>query len=460
MIKVSEFMGKDVAVFGLGKAGQAAIDALINSGARVFAWDDKEESVSNVRPKSGLTISKYDTYDWNKIAALVLSPGIPLTHPEPHAIVKIAKKHSCPIICDIELLFLANPQANYIGITGTNGKSTTTALIGHISREIGNKTAVGGNIGTSASSLPALGNDGKYVIEVSSYQLDLLQKTKFNVAILLNITPDHLDRHGNMQGYIDVKKKIYARQSSNDYSIVAVDDEHTQKIFEELKLKSATKIIPVSCLKKVPGGVFIDKGVIYDNINKTEQKFALGKLQRLPGKHNEQNIAAAYAAMVCIGGKPEKIVEAIKSFPGLEHRIQHVANIKGINFVNDSKATNAEAAEKAILSFENIFWIAGGVPKSGGISALEPLYSKIKHAFLIGQAEEDFAKSLDGKVKFTKCKNLETAVTEAAKVAFEKKIKDSVVLLSPACASFDQFKNFEERGAAFCKLVEQISVKG
>lgn len=457
MVVVPQFTNKQVAVFGLGKAGSAAVKALVKSGAKVFAWDDNAESVEKLKAEvKEANLAPPEKYDWKTISALVLSPGIPLTHPEPHKVVKLAQAANCPIVCDIELLYNATPKATYIGITGTNGKSTTTALIGHIFFTIGKTVAIGGNIGTAASSLPVFGEDGVYVLETSSYQLDLLSETRFNAAALLNITPDHIDRHGSMDGYIASKKKIFARQQREDFAIIAVDDPYTRSIYETMLKEGGRKMIPVSCNKEVEGGVSVINGVIQNNIYRPGEKLEIGTLKRLPGKHNAQNIAVAFATLACLGIRSESIVAGIRSFPGLKHRIEHVAEKDGVVFINDSKATNAEAAEKAISSFDNIFWIAGGKPKEGGINALAPLFPKIKSAFLIGEAQDDFANTLEGKVSYQKCGTLDKAVESAYKAAQGSGGGNGVVLLSPACASFDQFKSFEERGNKFCEVVNSL----
>lgn len=421
MILLPFLKSKTVGVFGLGKAGAAAVDSLVASGAIVVAWDDKSRCAQSL---------PIEEWPWEKLAYLVLSPGIPFTHPEPHAVVKLAQQHNVPIVCDIELLFLATCHSSlttrFIGITGTNGKSTTTALIGHILKHAGVPCQVGGNIGISALALSSLPEGGVYVIETSSYQLDLLDKTRFDVALLLNITPDHLDRHGDMEGYITAKKRIFRNNTA--HAIVGIDEPHTRAI------ASSMKCTPISQNDILP----------------------LGDLPFLPGAHNRQNIAAAFAACKALGLPEKLIIAGIESFTGLAHRMERVAEKNSVVFINDSKATNAEAAEKALLSFNApIFWIAGGKAKEGGIEALKPLFSKITHAYLIGDAAEAFAKTLAANnVTFTQCGSLDKAVAEAYQAA--QKTESATVLLSPACASFDQFKDFEQRGEAFRTFVEKL----
>lgn len=428
MIALPSLKGKTVAVFGLGRAGTGAINALIQSGANVVAWDDNEAAAKAI-PQG----KHYNEWPWEKLACLVLSPGVPFTHPKPHPVVELAHTHKVEVVCDIELLARAEKEATFIGITGTNGKSTTTALIGHICKQAGLATEVGGNIGISALQLKPLGKGGVYVIETSSYQLDLLHQAHFNAAILLNITPDHLDRHGDMAGYTKAKMRLFQNQTKDDAAIIGVDEPNTKKIADGFK--GSAKLVKIS-LQDAP---------------------ETGALKFLPGAHNKQNIAAAYAACKHIGIAEDKIIAGIKSFPGLAHRIEWVVEKNGVTFVNDSKATNAEAAEKAILSFDKpLLWIAGGKQKEGGIEALEPYFNRITHAFLIGAAEEEFANTLtQAEVPFTRCGTLQKAVDAA--YAMGKDLKKATVLLSPACASFDQFKSFEDRGEQFSRQAKELA---
>lgn len=424
------FTGKTIGVYGLGKAGRGAVDALLAAGAIVYAWDDKPESREGTKG----TVVPVAEWPWEKIKTLVLSPGIPLTHPQPHEIVDIAKKAGAEIICDVEVLYRLAPDATYVGITGTNGKSTTTALIGHILKSVGKNVQVGGNIGIAATSLPLLGKGGIYVLELSSYQLDLVNTAHFHIAVFLNITPDHLDRHGDMEGYIRAKRHLFDRQRAGDKDIIAVDDDYTKQVARDLR-GSEAEVIEVSA-DMPPEGI-------------TPTSF-----KRLPGRHNVQNMALAYNAALQLGVPHEEILEAIGTFSGLDHRLQLIAEKHGVAFINDSKATNAVATEQALNSFpDNIYWILGGLPKEGGIAELSGYFPRIKHAFLIGKAADEFARTLEGKVPYTQCGTLEKAFAEAATMA--KKNGGGTVLLSPACASWDQFKSFEHRGQVFAELARK-----
>lgn len=456
MAFISEFKGNNVAVFGLGRAGHGAVQLLLDNNTHVYAWDDNEVQCSNLKSEIKnpfLHVSPPETYDWKSVKALVLSPGVPLTYPKPHMIVNLANGANVPIICDIELLYKSQENCEFIGITGTNGKSTTTALIGHIFGSSEKPVEVGGNIGISAAGLKKM-SKGTYVLEVSSYQLDLMHETHFDVSVLLNITPDHIDRHGSMEGYINAKKRIFQNQTHGNAVVIGIDEPNTKAIYEEMLKRKDIRLIPISHSTPCKG-IYFEGNVLINAIHEVK-RYDLGDLPRLPGLHNRQNIAAGFAASIASGIPENKIIKAVKSFEGLKHRIQRVAEIEGVTFINDSKATNAEAAEKAILCYNNIYLILGGVAKEGGIESLLPLSSRIANNYLIGKATEEFASSLEGKMPYTKADNLENAVRLAFEDAKKSNKPNPVVLLSPACASFDQFKNFEERGDKFIEYVGKL----
>lgn len=454
MITISQYADKNVGVFGLGKAGLAAVRALSASGAKVYAADDNAKNAHKLSDETDLTASNITDWPWDTLEAVVLSPGVPLTHPQPHAVVVLAQKHHCPIIGDVELLTQACPDAKYIGITGTNGKSTTTSLLGHILRYANMQVEVGGNLGDAAVSLKPLGEGGVYVLEMSSYQLDLLDKTHFDIACFLNITPDHIDRHGDMDGYVAAKMHIFDRQTAADTAIVAIDDDYTKKIAAQLDA-AAVEVMRVSAYGADSAQYGVVDGVFFDRSDATVA-LDIRAVHSLLGQHNWQNAVVAYAAARACGIAPATIYGAMLEYPGLRHRMQQVAHIRNVRFVNDSKATNADASSCALKAFDTIYWIAGGKAKEGGIDDLQPYFSKIEHVFLIGDAQDAFAETLDGKVSFTKCGTLEHAVTHAAQMAFEHDGDAPVVLLSPACASFDQWVSFEARGDAFCEQVEAM----
>jgi UDP-N-acetylmuramoylalanine--D-glutamate ligase len=455
MIVVDDFRGRPVGVLGLAKSGRAAAQALAAGGAEVLAWDDNaavRDALSAALPLHDLT-----TADWRDIPALILSPGIPHSFPEPHPAVVRARDAGAEIIGDIELLGRAQPDARYVGITGTNGKSTTTALIGHILAVAEKRVEIGGNLGTPALSLAPLGRDGNYVLEASSFQLELITSLAFDIAVLLNITPDHLDRHGDMEGYVVAKRRIFARQNKAATAIVGVDDSISRDLCDELRRTGPARVVPISVLEPVSGGVYVDKGWLVDALAaKPERVLDLALAERLPGAHNWQNAAAAYAVARACGIDTAAVTAAICSFPGLAHRQELVGTIDGVRYINDSKATNADATEKALLCYPAIYWIAGGLPKAGGIEPLAPHFGRLRHTFLIGRATEEFAATLGDTIPFTRCGDLATAVSAAAAQARCDGVPGAVVLLSPACASYDQFKNFEERGDTFRRLVAEL----
>ena len=455
MIVVDNFRGRPVGVLGLAKSGRAAAQALAAGGADVLAWDDNpkvRDALAASLPLSDLTQA-----DWRDIPALILSPGIPHGFPEPHPAVVRAREAGAEIIGDIELLGRAQPDARYIGITGTNGKSTTTALIGHILAAAGRRVEIGGNLGTPALSLAPLGRDGSYVLEASSFQLELITSLAFDIALLLNITPDHLDRHGDMEGYVAAKRRIFARQNKAATAIVGIDDPISRDLCDELRRAGPARIVPISVLEPVSAGVCVENGWLVDAFGaRPERVLDLALAERLPGAHNWQNAAAAYATARACGIDREIATAAICSFPGLAHRQELVGTINGVRYINDSKATNADATEKALLCYPAIYWIAGGLVKAGGITPLAPHFGRLRHTFLIGRATEEFAATLGDTVPFTRCGDLATAVKAASAQARHDGVPGAVVLLSPACASYDQFRNFEERGDAFRHLVAEL----
>ncbi|MGH6975690.1 MAG: UDP-N-acetylmuramoyl-L-alanine--D-glutamate ligase [Stellaceae bacterium] len=455
MIDVDQFRNQTIAVLGLARSGLAAAEALKRGGARVVAWDDaasrrdeaKRTGFELVDLAAGLAGAK----------TLVLSPGIPHTFPQPHPAAARAKAAGVPIIGDIELLALAQKAAHFAGITGTNGKSTTTALTAHILAETGRKVAVGGNLGVPALLLEPLGADGTYVLELSSYQLELTRSLVLDVAVLLNITPDHLDRHGGMDGYVAAKRRLFNGQSTRHTAVVGVDDDICRGIFATLKASGKQRIVPISAQGRVAGGVYVVDGTLVDDLEGAARPIlAMAEAPRLPGGHNGQNAAAAYAAARALGCEPDAVARAITTFPGLAHRQEWIATIDGIRYVNDSKATNADAAEKALTCYDDVYWIVGGKPKEDGIDALAPLFPRIRRAFLIGEAAARFARTLDGKVAYDVSGTLDVALAEARHTALNDRRRGAVVLLSPACASFDQFRDFEDRGDQFRHMVEAL----
>jgi UDP-N-acetylmuramoylalanine--D-glutamate ligase len=452
-IRIPDVAGKVVALLGLGRTGSATAAALAASGATVWAWDDSEQARTAAPAGTIVDLAKAN---WSRPEFLVMSPGIPHTHPAPHPVAKLARDADKPLLGDIELLYRAMPRQRYVGITGTNGKSTTTTLIAHILRQGGKSVAVGGNLGAAALSLEPLPGDGIYVLELSSYQLELTPTPICDVAILLNITPDHLSRHGGMDGYIDAKALILRPKGRGSIGVLGVDDQPCRDLFAKLQA-AGRKLIPISVERAVAGGVDAVNGMLTDRTGPhPEEVLDLKAIATLPGSHNWQNAAAAYVAATAMGLDRAAIVAGLRSYPGLAHRQQLIATVNGVRYVNDSKATNADAAAKALACYDNIHWIIGGRAKEGGLAGLDPFYLRVRHAYLIGECADDFAKQLRGKLPFTQCGTLDKAVAAAQRDAKP----GAVVLLSPACASWDQYPNFEARGDHFRKLVGSLGGRG
>jgi len=459
MIPVTTFAGKKVAVFGLGASGLASASALFGGGADVIGWDDSEARVAHAT-KAGIPTADLRDVDWSKIAALVLSPGVPLTHPAPHWTVGLARAAGVEVIGDIELFCRERrshlPDSIFVAITGTNGKSTTTALVAHLLEGAGFDVQLGGNIGTAILSLEPLRPGRAHVIECSSYQIDLAPSLDPKIGILLNITEDHLDRHGTLKEYAAVKERLVAGVQRNGTAIVGVDDKWCQAAADRLE-HLGKQVVRVSVRRPLPYGIYVEGEEIMQAAGGTARPLALlGGIGSLRGVHNAQNAACATAAALALGLDAKTIQKGLWSFPGLAHRMEEVGRKGGILFVNDSKATNADAAARALACFSDIFWIAGGKPKTGGIVSLAEFFPRIRKAYLVGEAAQEFAATLDGKVEHVIVGTLDRAVAVAAKDADTSGLKSPVVLLSPACASFDQYPNFEVRGDRFRELVRAV----
>lgn len=456
MISCEGFAAKNVVVLGLGTSGLAAARALCRSGARVLAWDDSQDR-REAAMAEGMRTRDPERVNWASMDALVISPGIPHSYPEPHIAARLAKHAGVPIIGDVELLAASGASAHMVAITGTNGKSTTTALLGHIVEQAGRDMEIGGNLGPPIGEMAMMEDDGLYVLELSSYQLELCPSARFKVALLLNISPDHLDRHGDMDGYVHAKKNIFHNQGAGDTAIIGVDTPEMAAIFKEQKLRNGRRVLPIASTLKAPGGVYVEKGNLIDDLDGDARTvMSVSDLDKLPGSHNAQNIAAAYAAARMLGLDVDVIKDAIRTFPGLAHRQEIIEYFDDVTFVNDSKATNAEATGKAIGCYDNVYWIVGGRAKETGLDGLDVHYPKVRRAFLIGEAAEDFATQLDANVAYDLCGDLQTATRAAHAAAKEDGLPGAVVLLSPACASFDQFANFEQRGDAFRACVDTL----
>jgi len=463
MIRITTFEGRRVAVFGLGASGIATAKALVAGGAEVVCSDDSAAGMQ-AAADAGLATAELKEANWAIYSALVLAPGVPLTHPEPHWAVRAAKLAGVEVIGDLELLARERRTQGFdvplIAITGTNGKSTTTALIAHILKEAGRDTQVGGNIGTAMLSLEPFAPGRHYVIECSSYQIDLAPSFDPTVGVLLNVTPDHLDRHGTIENYAAVKAGLVRGATR---AVVGIDDKYCRAIAGELRAtKGAEAVTTISSRPDAPSDIGVEDGdIILKRDGWVSTIAGLAGIGALRGAHNAENACAAAAALLALPAPltSDQIARGLETFPGLAHRMEQLGHVGCTLFVNDSKATNADSTEKALLSYPgSIYWILGGKPKSGGITPLTQYFDRIAKAYLIGEATDEFAATLDGKVAFERCGTLAAATAAAARdaaVAADSGA-EPVVLLSPACASFDQFRNFEVRGDAFRALVAAL----
>ncbi len=467
MTPVTCFSGKNVALFGLGGSGLATARALKAGGCKVAAWDDNPASRDKAAGE-GIPVVDLAAADWSGFDSLILAPGVPLTHPVPHWTVEKAKAAGVEIIGDIELFFRERasiaPAAPVVCITGTNGKSTTTALIAHVLRSAGRDVQMGGNIGTAVLALepPAAGRI--HVVECSSYQIDLSPSMTPSVGIQMNLTPDHLDRHGSFENYGAIKERLVA---SSDIAVIGVDDEVSKQMARR-RAASGRPLVKISGEQPLDAGVFAgitaNDGTLETRIvqvldGKPRIVANLAGIGSLRGSHNAQNAAAAFATCFALGLTADEIATGFRSYPGLAHRMEEIGRVGRVVFINDSKATNADSTEKALTSFRDIFWILGGKAKEGGIESLRRYFPNIARAYLIGAASDLFAATFDedGRVAYERSGTLDVAVAHATRDALGAEGAGEIaVLLSPACASFDQFPNFEVRGDAFRTLVTAL----
>mgnify|MGYP002629826995 CR=1 FL=1 len=464
MIPITTFAGQTVAVFGLGGSGLFAARALNEGGANVIAFDDAPLRLEQAKA-AGIATQNLSELDWSQVEALVLAPGVPLTHPMPHWTVQLASQAGVEIIGDIELFCRERAKAHetlgidcpLVAITGTNGKSTTTALTTHLINSAGGDAQMGGNIGVPVLALEPFAPGRSYVLEVSSYQIDLAPSLRATVGILLNVSEDHIDRHGSLENYAALKALLVAQIEKGGTAVIGIDDLHTRAAADRIE-RAGRNVVRVSVTGPLRDGYYAEGNRIVRAVGgKAYPAAQLAGIGSLRGVHNAQNAACAVAACVALGLQLPDIQKALVSFPGLAHRMQPIGRkpIAGgaILYVNDSKATNADSAAKALASYQDIFWIAGGKPKTGGIESLAEFWPRIRKAYLIGEAAKEFAGTLDGKVPYEIVEVLSAAADTATRDAEASGLKEAIVLLSPACASFDQYPNFEVRGKAFTDLV-------
>ncbi|MFH5924689.1 UDP-N-acetylmuramoyl-L-alanine--D-glutamate ligase [Roseomonas xinghualingensis] len=440
------FAGSRIAVLGLGRAGLPAALRLREWGAEITAWDDGAAAREQAS-LAGIAVARPEDFD-----LLMISPGIPHRGPKAHPGALRAAEIGAPVLCDVEFLYravrAAGSKACFVGITGTNGKSTTTALLDHIALAAGMAVETGGNLGPPALDMPVLPDDGAYILEMSSYSAERLDRARFDLGALLNLSPDHLDRHGDMTGYAAAKAKVLL---DNRIAVFGMDDAETRAV----AAAHAGPVVPVSGFTPQPGGIWAEGTLLRDEQGVIAD---LSHAAALPGMHNAQNAAAATALAFGLGIAREVVAAALLTYPGLPHRQERVGEIGGIIFLNDSKATNADSAAYALGCHERVVWIAGGVPKAGGIEPLARHFPRVAEALLIGQAAEEFAATLSAHgVPHRILGTLEAAVPAA--LAAARQTGSGAVLLSPACASFDQFRSFEARGDAFRALVTDLATR-
>ncbi|MEQ8965552.1 MAG: UDP-N-acetylmuramoyl-L-alanine--D-glutamate ligase [Azospirillaceae bacterium] len=469
MIDLGFLKGQRIAVLGLGASGQATARALKAAGVDLAAWDDAHAGRAAAE-RDGVALVDFAREGMAGFDAAVLSPGLPRRHPAPHAMVRAAEAAGVPLVSDIDLLARAQPDCRFLGVTGTNGKSTTTALIAHVLAAAGRRVAAGGNLGPAALSLDALGPGEWYVLEVSSYQLETIREVDWSIGVFLNISADHLDRYADRAAYVAAKARLFDRTTPDGVTVIGVDDPETAAVHERVAAERGARAVAIAAGRALESGVHAAEGTLVDATGAGPRAILdLAEARALPGRHNWQNAAAAYAACRAAGVEADAIAGALKSFPGLAHRQEAVSTVAGIRFVNDSKATNAEAAAKALGSYSTVYWIAGGLAKEGGLDALAPFLPRIRKAFLIGRDAPQFAAFLDGKVPAERCTDLDAATAAAFEAARADRVagrlsaggaaEAPVVLLAPACASWDQFANFEARGEAFRASVRALTAR-
>ena len=448
--------GKRIGILGMARSGMAVLRDARARGQDCVVYDDVEATLAQAVDAGG---SKGTLEDVLTLDALVVSPGVPLYHPAPHPVIEAARARGIPLTSDIDLFAERLAGRTVVGITGTNGKSTTTALIHHLLIAAGRNALMGGNIGKPVLDLDLGGPGRTFVLELSSYQLDLANQIAPEVAVLLNITPDHLDRHGSFDAYVAAKRRLFMLQPEDGIAIVGVDDAPSLAIADSLEAQGR-KVIRISASSELARGVYTRGTELVDSLDGTPRPVAdLAGIPSLEGRHNRQNAAAAYAVLRALDIPAEDAVRGLPSFQSLPHRMATVASTGRVRFVDDSKATNPEAAIPSLSSFADIFWIAGGKPKPGGFAALLPHLTAVRGAWLIGEAAAEIEATLPPTLPVEHSETLERAVPAAYAAARTSQAAEPVILLAPACASFDQFANYEARGEAFAALARELAVR-
>ena len=443
-----------IGILGMARSGMAVLKDALARGQDCLVYDDNEATLAAAIEAGG---RKGTLADVAGLDALVVSPGVPLYFPAPHPVIAAARAHGVPLTSDIDLFARRLGGRTVIGITGTNGKSTTTALVHHLLVAAGQEAMLGGNIGKPVLDLDLGSKERVFVLELSSYQLDLATELAPAVAVLLNITPDHLDRHGTFDAYIGAKRRLFALQPETGSAVIGVDDAPSKAIADALEAQGR-RVIRISAATDLERGVFARGTVLIDATGDSPRPVAdLAGIQSLEGRHNRQNAAAAFAVLRALGMPEADATRGFATFQSLPHRMATVARAGRVRFVDDSKATNPEAAIPSLSSFADIFWIAGGKPKPGGFAALLPHLAAVRGAWLIGEAAGEIAATLPAELAVMHAETLARAVPAAYAAARLSEAAEPVVLLAPACASFDQFANYEARGDAFAALARDLA---
>lgn len=452
MAGLERWRGRRVGILGFARSGEALARALLRAGADPVVWDDGEAARARAR---ALGLPTGEAVDPASLALLVASPGVPLHFPAPHPVIAAARAAGVRVTGDIQLFAESRPDLRLVGVTGSNGKSTTAALTRHLLAAGGEPVLLGGNIGVPVFALEAPAG-ATVVLELSSYQLDLCDALVTAVGVWLNLSPDHLDRHGSLEGYIAAKRRLFDQQPADAVAVIAVDDEHSRRLARELAA-AGRRVVRVSGSDRLDAAVGVTGEAVLDRLAGDERRFPLPGRTGLQGAHNRQNIAAAWATARLLGTDGATLLAALPGFAGLPHRMEEVGRIGRVRFVNDSKATNPDAAAKSLTAYEDVFWIAGGRAKPGGFAALDGALAAVRHAFFIGEAAAEMAASFAGRFPITHCGTLDLAVEHAHAAARDSDALQPVVLLAPACASFDQFRDFEARGDRFRELVRALA---
>ena len=448
------YKNKNIGILGLGVTGRSAINFFSNYSNKIIGWDDLKTTRSDIIEDNIEILDLNILKNLKLIDLLFISPGIKPNH----KIIKLAKINNITIVGDLDIFWQTEKKNKnrFIFITGSNGKSTVTSLIHHLLISAKKNSIIGGNIGLPVLSLNSTNKPNIYVIEASSFQLDSIKKIKPDISVLTNISPDHIDWHGNYKNYINAKENLFLNQDESDIAIINIDSEECFKLYKRINSRLIKpKIIKISLKKKLRNTIYVDKGKVYDNIN--NENVFIGRIRDLSsllGKHNIENIVIAIAAAIHEGVTHEQIKKFLPTFKGLSHRLELIYKDSNLEFINDSKSTNLVSCKVALNCFKNIIWIAGGIRKKDELSYLDDSISSIKAAYFIGESAGEFVSYFRNSFYCKNTINIKYALIEA--INYSKKLKGhSTILFSPACASYDQFKNYEERGKIFVEEVNK-----